>query len=182
LAGPIVAAAVIFKNFNEIQDKLTRIDDSKKLTAKNRQEIDQIVRDYAFDLAIGEVSVTEIDQYGIGAANVIAFKRAIDKLKRCNFALIDGRRFRGFERPYRCIEKGESKSISIAAASIIAKVHRDALMEKIGHDFPNYDFIANKGYASDKHCDALRNLGPTPHHRKSFLKWLDQEKNSQSLF
>lgn len=177
LAGPIVAAAVIFGSYKTKEIK--GVDDSKKLSASDRNELDEVIRNNALDFAFGAVSVQEIDKFGIGAANIIAFKRAIDNLKKCDFALIDGRKFRGFEYPYLCLEKGESKSISIAAASIIAKVYRDKMMELIGQEYPEYDFVSNKGYGSPSHLEVLKKLGPTIHHRKTFLKFLEIDANPQ---
>jgi len=174
LAGPIVAAAVVF-DFNN-PTLLTRslqkcrISDSKTLTEKQRTKADKVIRKYAVDLAIGEVTSREIDKHGIGAANVLAFKRALDGLSKCDFVLIDGRKFRGFSYKYRCLVKGESKSISIAAASIIAKVYRDKLMEELHKEFEIYNFARHKGYGSKSHISAILKHGPSPHHRKSFLK------------
>jgi len=176
LAGPIVAAAVIFESYDKIKRKLKGVNDSKVLSSKAREELDPLIRTVATDFAIGEVSHEEIDKVGIGAANVIAFKRALDKLKKVDLALIDGRRFRGFEYAYRCLEKGESKSLSIAAASIIAKVYRDNLMIKLSDDFPEFNFASNKGYGGKTHHDKLKEIGPCPIHRKSFLKWLDKPR------
>jgi len=172
IAGPIVAGAVVFTDYKKSILKLKGVDDSKALTAKKRQELDVLIKKIASDFSIGVVSVEEIDLLGIGAANVVAFKRALDGLKECDFALIDGRRFRGFEYPYLCLEKGESKSLSIAAASIIAKVFRDNLMVEIAKDCEHYDFAGNKGYGCDQHYADLREFGLSKHHRKSFLKSL----------
>ena len=179
LAGPIVAAAVVFENYDNVIQNLIGVNDSKKLTAKKRLELDDLIRKQASDLAIGSVTCEEIDKIGIGAANILAFKRALDQLKKCDFALIDGRYFRGFEYKYRCLEKGESKSLSIAAASIIAKVYRDSLMEELHEEISHYDFYSNKGYGSKNHLEALKKIGPCSHHRKSFLKKI-QEKSSQT--
>ena len=146
------------------------VDDSKKLTNKKRLKLDSIIKKLALDYFIGQVEVKEIDKHGIGTANVLAFKRALDGLSKCDFVLIDGRRFRGFNYKYRCLVKGESKSISIAAASIVAKVFRDKLMEKLHKEFKIYNFARHKGYGSKSHINAILKHGPSPHHRKSFLK------------
>lgn len=180
LAGPIVVAAVVFSDYEKVKP-LKKINDSKVLTKKQREELSKIVLNKASHFAYGEVTVEEIDKFGIGAANVMAFKRALDKINQCDFALIDGRKFRGFEYKYRCLEKGESKSISIAAASIIAKVYRDSLMQKLHKEIPEYGFETNMGYASDSHCEALRKLGPSLHHRRDFIRWLE-ESESLPLF
>lgn len=172
IAGPIVAAAVVFDDYTKIKKKLKGVDDSKKITPQKREDLDIVIKKMAADYSIGVVSVEEIDSVGIGAANVMAFKRALDGLKKCDFALIDGRRFRGFEYLYLCLEKGESKSLSIAAASIIAKVYRDNLMVEIAKECDHYDFAGNKGYGCDRHYADLKQFGLSKHHRKSFLKFL----------
>ena len=174
LAGPIVAAAVVF-DYKIASDlyrsrQITRISDSKLLTRTQREAADKIIRKRASEIAIGQVEVPEIDKFGIGAANVLAFKRALDGLSKCDFALIDGRRFRGFEYGYRCLIKGDSKSISIAAASIIAKVFRDSLMAKLHKEFEIYNFAKNFGYGTKYHIETIKKHGPSSHHRKSFLK------------
>jgi ribonuclease HII len=182
LAGPIVAAAVVFADYDEIELKLAEINDSKALTPEKRIELDPMIRELAADISIGIVSVDEIDKIGIGAANIVAFKRALDGLKKCDFALIDGRKFRGFDYPYRCLEKGESKSISIAAASIIAKVYRDDLIVQLSSKYDaRYNLANNKGYGCEKHCEALRELGPTEIHRQTFIKFIDEDRKP-SLF
>lgn len=168
LAGPIVAAAVVFSDYENLAE-LEEIDDSKVLSKEKRLELDKLIKSKAHAHAIREVSVEEIEKYGIGAANIIAFDRALCQISGVEFALIDGRKFRGFPYPYQCLEKGESKSISIAAASIIAKVYRDDLMERLHDQFPAYDFAKNKGYGSQRHWQAIEKYGPTPDHRLSFL-------------
>lgn len=170
LAGPIVAAAVVFKDYDDIIQLLGGIKDSKLLSSSKREKLDQIIKESAHSYAVGVVDVEEIDGFGIGAANVLAFKRALDQLVLCDFAFIDGRKFRGFEYPYRCVVKGESKSISIAAASIVAKVHRDKLMDQLHRNFKGYGFSHNKGYGTDEHLAAVKNIGICKAHRKSFLK------------
>jgi len=181
IAGPIVAAAVVFFDYPKLKKKLKGVDDSKKLLAKDRVELDVIIKKVATDYSIGEVGVEEIERLGIGAANILAFKRALDKLKKVDFALIDGRRFRGFDREYLCLEKGESHSLSIAAASIIAKVYRDNLMSNIEVG-ERYCFSENKGYGCSKHYQALEEFGPSKHHRSLFLRKFYQKKETNTLF
>jgi len=171
IAGPIVAGAVVFSDYSKITPKIRQINDSKVLTYQQREDLSFYIQKKADDFSFGEVSVLEINQMGIGPANILAFKRALDGLKNCDFALIDGRRFRGFDRKFFCLEKGESKSISIAAASIVAKVYRDHLMEKLGETMPDYLFGSNKGYGGKAHYEAIKRLGPSDHHRKDFIKW-----------
>ncbi len=182
LAGPIVAAAVVFKKYDKIISLLQGINDSKILSPTKRLEFDELIKSKAEDFGIGKVESVEIDHFGIGAANIIAFQRALKNIKRCDFVLIDGRKFRGFEYPYLCLERGESKSISIAAASIIAKVYRDALMQEIHDEIFRYDFASNKGYGSVKHFEALEKFGPSKYHRKTFLFKMDSRMSQKKLF
>jgi len=191
LAGPIVAGAVIFSEEYYLDEKLSQklvipnstkkgqfINDSKKLTREQREEFVSVIMEQAFDTGIGEVSAAEIDIMGIGKANILAFRRAIDNLKKCDFALIDGRHFRGFDVAYKTVEKGDSISISIAAASIIAKVYRDNLMSSI--DDSIYDFANYKGYGNPEHIESIQKNGPGPYHRKSFIRNI--YTNQDSLF
>jgi len=182
LAGPIVAAAVVFKKYEKVVLDLAEVNDSKILSPVKRLELDELIKTKASDFSIGIVEASEIDRYGIGSANVMAFQRALNGLKKCDFVLIDGRRFRGLDYQYMCLEKGESKSISIAAASIIAKVYRDALMQEIHDEVFRYDFASNKGYGSKSHMQALEKFGPSKYHRKSFLKKLNEQAGQSSLF
>ena len=178
LAGPIVAGAVIFDldNTEKLLRALRRVKtrDSKMLTATEREKASHYIKKTATAFGIGEVSSDEIDKFGIGAANILAFKRALDQIRGCDFALIDGRHFKGFDYDYRCIVKGDNISLSIAAASIIAKVYRDDLMKKLAEDHNKYGWAKNKGYGTRAHYDALLKHGPTQHHRKTFLKWMDE--------
>lgn len=177
LAGPIVAAAVVFDDYSKLENELKDVNDSKKLTSKKREKLDLLIREKAKDIGIGEVDVIEIDAVGIGVANIMAFERALKNLKRCDFALIDGRKFRGFSYKFSCLEKGESKSLSIAAASIIAKVYRDNLMIDLAKSMNKYDFVNNKGYGSKSHFADIDKYGLSVHHRKSFLrKYFDSQK------
>lgn len=182
IAGPIVASAVVFDEYEKVRKKLKEVTDSKILTSEKRQELDAIIKALAADYSVGLVTVEEIDNIGIGAANILAFKRALDKLKTCGVALIDGRKFRGFEYNYLCLEKGELKSLSIAAASIIAKVYRDNLMSGLHINFPEYDFLSNKGYGGKSHYRALEEYGPSIHHRKTFLGKFEERKLQSKLF
>ncbi len=182
LAGPIVAAAVVFENYEKVILELSGINDSKILTPTKRLEYDELIKSKACDFSIGVIKASEIDKYGIGSANVMAFQRALNGLKKCDFVLIDGKRFRGLDYEYICLEKGESKSISIAAASIIAKVYRDALMQEIHDEVFRYDFASNKGYGSKNHMQALEKFGPSKYHRKTFLKKFNEQVGQSSLF
>lgn len=182
LAGPIVAAAVVFKKYDDIIQYLGGVKDSKLLNATIRKQIDRVVRHEAHSYSLGVVGPAEIDACGIGAANILAFKRALDGLIMCDYALIDGKKFRGFDYPYRCIEKGESKSISIAAASVIAKVYRDDLMDMEHMRYREYGFNHNKGYGSIDHFEVIHKLGPSPIHRKSFIRDFYLNEKNNKLF
>ena len=167
LAGPLLAGAVVF----DIKKKLDFIDcikDSKKMTAKERKKIAKLIQENACDYAFGSVNNFEIDTVGVGSANVLAFKRALSSLKKFEIAIIDGNHFKGLDCEYKCYIKGEDKSLSIAVASIIAKVKRNEMMECYkGGDI--YGFASNKGYGSAAHLAALKKFGHSDLHRKSFL-------------
>lgn len=168
LAGPVVAAAVILApDFQH--DILT---DSKRLTSQKRLLLDTEIKEKALCWAIAEASPEEIDQINIAQASMLAMHRALDQLTiRPELLLVDGNRFTpyGFV-PYECIIKGDSKFYSIAAASVIAKVYRDALMENLAQKYPQYYWHKNMGYPTKVHREALAEFGDTPWHRKSF-KW-----------
>lgn len=182
LAGPIVAAAVIFNQYDKIITELDRINDSKLLKPTQRLEMDELIKKKAIDYSIGVVRADEIDKIGIGSANVLAFSRAIKNLKQCSLAIIDGKRFHGFDYKFICVIGGDRKSISIAAASIIAKVYRDAIMQEIHDETWRYDFASNKGYGSQQHLLALKKYGPCHFHRKSFLSKIFTDSSNQKLF
>lgn len=166
LCGPVVAAAVIFKK--DFQHEL--INDSKKLNIKTRLELECYIKENAVEYAIAEVSAALIDKHNILNASIHAMHLALDQLKfRPEFILIDGNRFHPYpEIMHQCIVKGDSKFLSIAAASILAKNHRDRLMLKLHEEFPAYGWNSNMGYATKKHRIALKTCGITPHHRRSF--------------
>ena len=176
IAGPLLAGAAVFDCAKKFKG-LARITDSKKLTAKNREELYELIKSKALDYAFGWVSVEEIDRIGVGAANILAFQRSLQGLKSFDLALIDGRNFRGFDAEYRCVIRGEIVSYSIAAASVLAKVERDRYMSELeGHDI--YGFESNAGYGSRSHWQALEKHGLSPHHRRSFVsKYLEQDNN-----
>lgn len=166
LCGPVVAAAVILKD--DFNPKL--IADSKTLTSKTRLELDHYIRENATDWAIAELSPEIIDRHNILNASIHAMHLALDQLKtRPEFIIVDGNRFHPYNFiPHQCIVKGDSKMLSIAAASIIAKNYRDQLMIKLHDEFPQYGWNKNMGYATKEHRAALMKFGPTVHHRKSF--------------
>lgn len=174
LAGPVHAAAVILpKNF---KNKL--LDDSKKLTDKQRKELRPIIEESAIAWAVGIVSVEEIDEINILNASFLAMHRALDQLKTIpESLLIDGNRFKKYKSiPHNCIIQGDGIYLSIAAASILAKTYRDDLMDELHEQFPQYDWLHNRAYATASHRKAIQEYGITEHHRKSFKQLPDQLK------
>ena len=166
LCGPVVAAAVIVDKKFESQ----LVTDSKKLSAKTRLELDKYIKDNAVDYAIAELSPSHIDEFNILQSSIHAMHLALDQLKiRPELILVDGNKSHPYNFiPHQCIIKGDSKFLSIAAASIIAKNYRDNIMIQLHDEFPEYDWKNNMGYATKKHREALKKYGPTEHHRRSF--------------
>ena len=165
LAGPVTAAAVILDSQSIPQG----LNDSKKLTARRRAEIADDIWLMA-QVAVAHASVAEIDELNILRASHLAMQRAIDELpQRPDHVLIDGNMIpRGLKISAQTIVKGDARSLSIAAASIVAKVARDRIMRALAADFPGYGWDSNAGYPSKAHKMALQSLGVTPHHRRSF--------------
>ena len=167
LAGPVVAAVVVFKPGTKIEG----INDSKKLSEAKRDELFDIIKEQALDYGIGIVQKDEIDEYNILNATYMAMKKAINCLKKTpDYLLVDAAHVPDVNIDQKSIIKGDSKSISIAAASILAKVTRDSLMYEYDKMYPEYGFASHKGYGTDQHYKAIREYGITPIHRKSFLK------------
>ena len=166
LAGPVCAAAVIFP-YDYTNEE---INDSKQLTEKKRDELREIIERDALAYAVVEVSETDIDKMNILRASIHAMNLAIGQLAvKPELILVDGNRFTDrWHIPYRCVVKGDATYLSIAAASILAKTHRDALMTRLAKEYPDYDWGKNKGYPTAKHIEAVNRLGLTPYHRKSF--------------
>lgn len=173
LAGPVCAAAVILPAELEIPG----LDDSKKLSDKRRRELFPVIQEKAVAYGIGFASHEEIDEINILQATYLAMERAIAQLQvKPEFALIDGNRAKDFGLPVKTVVKGDSLSASIAAASVLAKVSRDVLMEKAAQEYPGYGFEIHKGYGTKAHYEALVKLGASPIHRMSFLKKFYGEK------
>lgn len=173
LAGPVVAAAVILpKKF-----KHALLDDSKKMSEKDRELLAPIIQNEAVAFGIGVVSHIEIDEINILNASFLAMHRAIESLKtHPEHLLIDGNRFKKYKDiPHTCIIKGDGKFQSIAAASVLAKVFRDKLMFELHQKYPQYCWNDNKGYPTAKHRDAIRTHGTTEFHRKSFTLLPDEQ-------
>ena len=173
LAGPVCAAAVILPEHLEIPG----LNDSKKLSDKRRRELFPIIQESALAYGIGFASPEEIDEINILQATFLAMRRAISQLHVTpDLALIDGNRETDFGVPCRTVIKGDSLSANIAAASVLAKVTRDDLMLELAKTYPQYGFDIHKGYGTLAHYAALRQFGPCPIHRKSFLKKFYGEK------
>ena len=167
LAGPVCAAAVILPEHLE----LPGLNDSKKLTDKKRRELYPIIKEQAIAYGIGFASEEEIDEINILQATFLAMQRAIDQLEgKAEFALIDGNREKDFGIPVMTVVKGDSRSASIAAASVLAKVARDDVMLAMAEEYPEYGFEIHKGYGTKAHYAALAEHGASPVHRQSFLK------------
>ncbi|MGE0790319.1 MAG: ribonuclease HII [Sandaracinaceae bacterium] len=165
LAGPLISAAVILpRDF-----RLVGVDDSKKLDAAQREALAAEIRAHAICFAIGSVSPEEIDRINIYHAGLLSMQRAIEGLSPApDHILIDARRLERVPIPQTPIIKGDARSFTIAAASIVAKVHRDGLMADLDAEYPGYGFAKHKGYPVREHQDALMKLGVTPVHRRSF--------------
>ena len=172
LCGPVVAAAVILPKDAVIDG----LNDSKKLTEKKRDALFDVIKEKSLAYAIAEASPEEIDEINILNASMLAMRRAVDALSiKADFALIDGNCSRGFSIPTETVVKGDAKSMSIAAASILAKVTRDRQCEELDRLYPEYGIAKHKGYPTKDHMDAVRQHGPSPIHRKTFLKFLDKQ-------
>lgn len=167
LAGPVCAAAVILPPHLQILG----LTDSKKLTDKKRRELMPIIKEQAIAWGIGFASHDEIDKINILQATFLAMERALAQLQvKPEFALIDGNREKDFGLPVKTVVKGDSLSANIAAASVLAKVTRDDLMEAQALEYPQYGFEIHKGYGTKAHYAALTEHGPSPIHRMTFLK------------
>ena len=173
LAGPVCAAAVILPKDLE----LPGLTDSKKLTDKKRRELFPLIQEQAVAYGIGFATEQEIDEINILQATFLAMQRALDQLAvKPDLALIDGNREKDFGVPVKTVVKGDSLSANIAAASILAKVSRDNLMEEQAKIYPQYGFEIHKGYGTKAHYAALREFGHSPIHRMTFLKKFYGEK------
>ena len=166
LAGSVYAAAVILPP--DYQNEL--LNDSKQLTEKRRYELREIIERDAIAWAVGIVTPEEIDKINILNASILAMHRALDQLKvRPEAIIVDGNRFKPYQKlPHTTIVKGDGKYLSIAAASILAKTYRDDYMNSLAKEYPQYDWLSNKGYPTKKHREAIKLYGITPYHRKSY--------------
>ena len=173
LAGPVCASAVILPAHLDIPG----LTDSKKLTDKKRRELFPVIQEQAIAWGIGMASCEEIDEINILQATFLAMQRALEQLNvRPDLVLIDGNRAKDFGLPVKTVIKGDSLSMNIAAASILAKVTRDDWMIRMAQNYPQYAFDIHKGYGTKAHYAALTEFGPCPIHRKTFLKKFYGEK------
>lgn len=171
LAGPVYAAAVILPNGLEIEG----LNDSKKISEKKREKLFDEICEKAISYGIASASVEEIDELNILNASQLAMRRAVAMLTPTpDLVLVDGNVARGFEMTARTIVKGDALSMSIAAASILAKVSRDRVMVELDREYPVYQFLKHKGYPTPLHMNLVREHGPSPVHRKTFLKFLNK--------
>ena len=166
LAGSVYAAAVILPE--GYQNEL--LNDSKQLSEKKRYQLREIIERDAVAWAVGIVTPDEIDQINILNASILAMHRALDQLKvRPEAIIVDGNRFKPYQDlPHTTIVKGDGKYLAIAAASILAKTYRDDYMNQLAEEYPQYDWLSNKGYPTKKHREAIKQFGITPYHRKSY--------------
>lgn len=172
LAGPVFAAAVILPP--DFESDL--LNDSKKLSEKQRDQLRPLIEEQALAFGVGVVSNQEVDEINVLNASFLAMHRAVEQLSlKPEHLLIDGNRFRAYpEITHDCIIKGDGKFLSIAAASILAKTYRDDYMNLLHEEFPEYQWLKNKGYPTKAHREAIRKQGTTPHHRLSF-RLLDEQ-------
>ncbi len=182
LAGPVVAAAVIFDAHSQIPE----IDDSKKISGKKREELFERIIAESVSYGIAEINVEEIERLNILQAALTAMKNAVEQLSPApEIILVDGNKLFPCKKPAYAIVKGDSKSYSVGAASILAKVWRDRLMRKAAGTYPQYGWEKNKGYGTKEHIEAIKNFGITPLHRKKFLRKIfnvDSVEEVEKLF
>lgn len=166
LAGPVCAAAVILPENTIIEG----VNDSKKLSEKKREALFDVIKEQALSYSIAFASVEEVEEMNILNATMLAMKRAVEGLDvKSDYAMIDGNRLPNLDIDSEFIIKGDAKSMSIACASILAKVSRDRLLYKYAEEFPEYSFDKHKGYGTKVHVEALKKYGPCKYHRLSFL-------------
>ena len=167
LAGPVCAAAVILPENTIIEG----VDDSKKLSEKKREALYDVIKSKALSYCIAYATVEEIETLNILNATMLAMKRAVEGLEiKADYAMIDGNRLPDLNIDSEFVIKGDAKSMSIACASILAKVSRDRLLYKYAEEYPQYLFEKHKGYGTKAHIEAIKEYGPCPYHRLSFLK------------
>lgn len=179
LAGPVVAAAVIF----DYETIIEGVNDSKQLSEKERERLSEIIKEKCLTYSFGVIDQNEIDEINILQATLKAMKQAVESLSITpQIILIDGNKSFVTNTAVETIVKGDSKSFSIAAASILAKVKRDSMMKKATLEYPEYFWEKNKGYGTKQHIEAIKKYGTTPLHRKTFLRKILSEEIQEVLF
>lgn len=182
LAGPVVAGGVILPREPDLQARLKGVRDSKQMSPKDRFYWSQAIKETAICWAIGVASNLEIDDLGILPATLLAMRRALAELSTApQFLLVDFLEIPGYDCPQTPLIKGDARSLSIAAASILAKTARDAMMIQLDQDMPDYGFALHKGYGTRAHLRAMADFGPSPLHRRSFhirKGILDEERDT----
>ena len=167
LCGPVCAAAVILP----VDCEIDGINDSKKLSEKKREAIFDVIKDKAIAYSVSMVDAKTVDEINILQATFLAMRNAVDGLTvKADYALIDGNQKPGLSIPQQTVVKGDAKSVSIAAASILAKVSRDRYMLKVAEQYPEYEFTKHKGYGTKLHYEMIEKYGVSPVHRRTFLK------------
>lgn len=166
LAGPVTAAAVVLPQ--DFEHPL--LNDSKQMSPKNRDILREVIEREAVSFCVAHIDVQQIDEINILNASILAMQQALKGLMvQPDFVLVDGNRFKKFnEIPFACMVKGDARFVRIAAASVLAKTHRDEFMHKIHQEFPQYHWDKNKGYPTQEHRKAIEQYGVTPYHRTSF--------------
>jgi len=176
LVGPVVAAAVVLLQQEDVETRLAGVRDSKQMTPLQRERCAEEIREVALDWAVGWACREEIDRINIYQATLLAMRRAVDGLRQPpDQLLLDAFRLPGVDRPQLPLVKGDARSLSIAAASVLAKTWRDAYMRQLEQRFPGYGFARHKGYATSAHFVALAELGPCAEHRLSFAPMKSQD-------
>jgi len=170
LAGPVVAAAVILPDVQILLDKLSEVNDSKKLSEKQRKKLFPLIQEIAVDYGVGIVSHNVIDQINILQASFLAMRRALANLKKVDYVLVDGNKKIPRVKKQTSIIKGDAKSLSIASASILAKVVRDEIMVTLDNIYPEFSFAKHKGYPTKLHRERISEQGISIIHRKSFCQ------------
>ncbi|MFA7693182.1 MAG: ribonuclease HII [Candidatus Hydrogenedentales bacterium] len=175
LAGPIVAAAVI------LSEPIPGLNDSKQLTETSRQSLYNCITGGTHVWACASISASEIDRMGIQQANYLAMRKAMEGLSiRPDFLLVDGYNLAGIAVPTMRVVKGDSRSLTIAAASVVAKVTRDTFLRELDTLYPGYGFARNKGYGTLEHRRAIETLGPCPEHRRSFAPFTQKDETNET--
>ena len=181
LAGPVVAAGVILDGMNEdLKEALQQVQDSKNLDLDTRTEMAQVIKKESMFWTVQESSPAEIDRYNILKASLLTMQKCVDSEGAApDYLLVDGNRYLDTILPHSCLVKGDDRSVSIGAASILAKVYRDELMWQLHDQYPYYGWNTNVGYPTQKHYEGLKTFGISPYHRRKFNLKTQRELKTQ---